>query len=397
MVQEVTNPVPRKPRLMLFTDSFRHGGTERQFVRALQNLDRGKYDLLAGCLRREGPFLAEVQALGIPIVEFAITSLHSFSTLRWFAKLVSFLRREQVDLLHAFDFYTDIFAVPAARCAGVSAVLASRRNLAHHRSAPEIWALRVACALADEVVANSRAAASRVIGIRDSANGTVKVIYNGLNPLEYRLAAPREEIRERLQIAAGLLYVGVVAGLRREKGHRMFLKAAAQVAREHPTAQFVLIGDGSERAQLEALVRELGIAERVLFAGDCDHVAAWLAALDVFVLPSDFESLPNAVLEAMAAGLPVVATRVGGTPEIVEEGKTGFLVDVGDAEMMSRRILDLLRDPALRRAMGEAGCARVQREFTIEQMIERLEGLYDALLQKAAQPLVSANMPRREQ
>jgi glycosyltransferase involved in cell wall biosynthesis len=192
------------------------------------------------------------------------------------------------------------------------------------------------------------------------------------------------------------LLAGVVAALRPEKGHRTFLRAAALVAREHPSAKFVLFGDGSERAALVALASELGIAERVIFAGDRDDIPECLAALDLLVLPSDFESLPNAILEAMAAARPVVATRVGGTPELVEDGQTGYLVPVGDPAAMARRIVELLRDPAKRRAMGEAGRARAGRDFSPATMKQKLEAMYDRLLREkkpVARVLQIGNFP----
>ncbi|MBI1749151.1 MAG: glycosyltransferase [Acidobacteria bacterium] len=386
MSADGTAPGPHCPRLMLFTDSFIHGGTERQLVQALRLLDRAKYDVLVGCLKRRGPFLADVEALGVPVHEFPITSLKRWSTVVWFDRLMKFFRDERIDVVHAFDYYTNLFAVPAAYLAEVPVVIASRRNLAHNRTAFERWALRLVCSLTDRVVANSQAAARSHVGLLTSARRKVEVIYNALEPADYRVEHSAADLRESIGLPAGELLAGVVAALRPEKGHRTFLRAAALVAREHPSAKFVLIGDGSERAALQALAAALGITERVIFTGDRRDVPECLAALDLLVLPSDFESLPNAVLEAMAAARPVVASRVGGTPELVDEGVNGYLVPVGDAEAMARRMLELLRDPVLRRAMGEAGRARVEREFVPARMKQRLEELYDNRL-RAKQPV----------
>jgi glycosyltransferase involved in cell wall biosynthesis len=144
----------------------------------------------------------------------------------------------------------------------------------------------------------------------------------------------------------------------------------------------VVVGDGPERAQLEALAGQLGLADRVHLAGHQQDVRPWLAALDVLVLSSDWEGMPNALLEAMAAGLPIVATAVGGVPEVVVDGATGLLVPPGDPSALAEAITRLLRDPDLRRTMGQAGRARVERRFSINETVRLTEELYATLLEE---------------
>lgn len=373
-----------RARVMLFTDSFIHGGTERQFVETLRLLDRTKYDLLVGCLKRRGPFLSDVEALGVPIMEFPITSLRHRSTLGWMRKLVDFLRTEKIDLIHTFDYYTNLFAIPAARWAGVPVVIASRRNIAHNRTALERAALGTVCRLAHGIVANSELAASVATGGANARNPKVAILYNAVNPREYRTTPYNPELRNALHLPVAAVLVGVLAALRPEKGHRTFLRAAAKVAaawnQPKRDLRFVLIGEGPEQMALQILARELGIAERVVFTGDRRNVADWLAALNLLVLPSDAESLPNAVLEAMASARPVVATRVGGVPEIVEEGVTGLLVPPGDPAAMAAAILKVLGDEGLCRRMGAAARAHIERNFTPARAKEKLEEFYDRLL-----------------
>src|SRR5713226_3015725 len=352
---------------MLFTDSFIHAGTERQVVATLRFLDRGKYDLLVGCLKKCGPFLSEVEAMGIPVAEFPLTSLRRWSTISLMRELARFLRRERVDLVHTFDYYTDLFAIPAARLAGVPVVLGSLRDPLFDRNSVERAAMALVSRLAHGIMANSTAAARFAAGSRDN----VVVIPNAINPEEFVVAESREELRTRLRLPGGLL-IGVLAVLRPQKDHPTFLRAASVIAKLEPRAQFVLIGDGQDRKPLEALARQLGIAERVVFAGDQKNVPEWLTALDIAVLPSVAESLPNAVLEAMACSLPVVATRVGGVPEVVVDGVTGWLVPPRDPAAMAEKTLALIADPAARRAMGAAGRARIEQEFAIASVKQRL-------------------------
>jgi glycosyltransferase involved in cell wall biosynthesis len=363
---------------MLFTGSFVHGGSERQFVEALRHIRGSKYEIEVGCLSRRGPFVRDIEAMGVPIHEFPITSLRKPSTVWHFLRLVKFLRRKRIELLHAFEFYSDVFAVPAARCAGVAAI-ASRRSLAD--TVPRPWLSRLACALAHRVVANSEAACCAA-GLNDSSKDHIDVIHNAISPENYLVSISREQLRKELVLPPDALITGMVAALRAEKGHRTFLRAAAMVARQMPEARFVVVGDGPERRQLEQLASELDIPARVLFAGDQRNVPQWLAAMDLAVLASDTESFPNAVLEAMAAGRAVVCTDVGGVPELVDDGVTGYLVPPSNAEAMSTRIVELLRNPALRRAMGDAGRAKVLRQFTPEQMRNKLEAVYDLVLRE---------------
>ncbi len=383
----------RKPRVMLFTDSFIHGGTERQFVQALRMLDREKYDVLVGCLKRRGPFLAEVEAMGLPVHEFPITSLKRWSTVVLFDRLIKFFETERIDIVHTFDFYTNLFAGIAAYLADVPVGIVSRRDLLVLRRVGPQWALRFTCALATNVVANSQAATR---GLFHSTLNKIAMVPNCIQLNDFVAQKTAEDVRQEIGAGKGTQLVGVLAALRPEKDLETFMRAAAEVHRSTPEVRFVLIGEGSERPKLEAQARELGIAAQVLFLGDRSDVPDLLHALDVFVLSSTTESFPNAILEAMAARRPVVATRVGGTPELVEDGVTGYLVSVGDAAAMGRRIAELLHDPVKRRAMGEAGRARAEREFTPARMRQKLEELYDRLLRErrpVARVLQISNYP----
>jgi len=173
--------------------------------------------------------------------------------------------------------------------------------------------------------------------------------------------------------------VGMVGRLARQKAPGDFLRAAALVAREFPAATFLVVGDGPLRATLEGLARELGIADRVRFLGFRDEVPVVLAALDVFALSSLWEGLPLTILEAMAAGKPVVATSVNGVAEVVQHGRTGWLVSPQQVEQLAAHIVTLLRDPGIARSMGEAGRRRVRERFSIERTVAELSDLYQDL------------------
>jgi L-malate glycosyltransferase len=365
---------------MMFTDSFMHGGSERQFAQIACSLDRNRYDLLLGCLRREGPFLAKVDAAGIPLFEFPINSLYNFHAARMFFRLAGFLRKNRIDILHTFDFYTGVFAIPAGRFARVPVVLASRREIAGLRGAGQSCAIRFACELATAVIANSRAAGERLVGLGFTGNKKVQVLPNCIDLEEVTPRSLAEEVRRQLGIAIGAPVAGVLGNLRPEKDLETFLQAARQIQTVLPDARFLVIGDGPERQKLEHRSAELGLARSVLFLGDRKDVPDLLATIDLLILTSITESFPNAILEAMAIGRPVVATRVGGIPEVVQDGQTGILVTPRKAEEVAERVIMLLKNPALRREMGEAARRRVENEYTVEQVMRKLDGIYSGLL-----------------
>jgi glycosyltransferase involved in cell wall biosynthesis len=375
-------PILDKPRVMLFNNGFLHGGTERQFVRIAQTLDRRKYDLFVGCLRRCGPFLRLIEPLGITLVEFPIRSLYGFDTMLWFWRLVQFLRRNRIAVMHAFDFYTNVFAVPAARLAGVPVVLASRRELLEVRTPWQRRAAGISCRLATGVVANSHAVEADLFRSGFAKSKKVTVIHNGIDHRADRPTVPPQQVRKKLNIPEDAPLVALVADLRPEKDIETFLRAAACIGKAIPETRFLIIGEGSDRQRLEQIALGLGLAQRALFLGDQSQVEDFLALSEVCVLSSWTESLPNAVLEAMSMARPVVATNAGGTQELVKDGETGFLVPVRDFKAMAERIMELLLDSGLSRAMGEAGRKRVERVFSCALMKDRLEALYDTLLRQ---------------
>ena len=211
--------------------------------------------------------------------------------------------------------------------------------------------------------------------------GIVQVVHNGVNAQRFRSDDSHEEARRKLGLAAGAPVVMAVAALIREKGLDTLLRAAAQVLRRFAEARFVLVGEGSSEAELRALAKELGIAEAVWFAGLRSDVETFMRATNVVAVPSVWQEPAGlATLEAMASARPVVASRIGGIPEHVQDGSTGILVTPGAVEEFAGAIIRLLEDPALARRMGEAGRERVEREFSMERWIEDTLGIYSGAL-----------------
>ncbi|MGH9530550.1 MAG: glycosyltransferase [Terriglobales bacterium] len=363
---------PSLPGVFLMTDSFQTGGSERQFAALAHSLDSSLFRVHLGCIQRRGAFLeglGEVPQFGLG---GSLYSLHSIGTR---LKLRRHLRALNIAVAHAFDFYTNLTLIPAALIARVPVVIGSQRQLGDLLSPARSRAQMAMFRRCDAVVCNSRAAAEILVreGIAESS---VVVIGNGLQESCFAETAPARPRRD------GFRRVGMIARMNSAaKNHRDFLQAAARICGRVEDVEFIVIGDGPLRKELELHANKLGLADRVHFLGDRRDITAILASLDVSVAPSSSESLSNVIIESMAAGIPVVASRVGGNPELITKDR-GFLVPPGDDEALASAVERLMQDATLRREFGENARQFARANFTIEQMRRRHEELYTELLEK---------------
>jgi glycosyltransferase involved in cell wall biosynthesis len=378
------------PNVLHIVDSFNQGGTERQAVQLVRLLAAsGRFRPFVACLNAEGVLRTEVERLGLgDVEEYRLTSFHDrnfAAQLRRFARL---MREREIDIVHAHDFYTNVFGMAGASLARTRGRIASKRETEGFRTSAQKFVERCAFRLAHRVVVNADAVGS-MLTRQGVPAAKIATVYNGLDSA--RVRPPKDFTREAALAALGLpsepgrVFVTIVANLRHAvKDHSMFLRAAARVHAEAPEAAFVVAGEGHLEESLREQASELGIGREVFFIGRCVRVAELLAVSDVCVLSSKAEGFSNAILEYMAAGRPVVATDVGGAREAVVEGETGHLVASGDDETMAARIVALLKDPTRARAMGERGRVRVEEKFSCEAQLARTEELYDGLLARAA-------------
>jgi len=378
-----------KPNILHIIDSFEQGGTERQALQLARLLQAsGLCRVQLACLQNKGSLRVEADRLGIgEIREYPLTSFYDRNFTTQLRRLVRFLRANEIHLVHTHDFYTNIFGMTAAEMARVPARIASKRETEGFRSPMQQRAERGAFRLAHRVVANSEAVRHQLIQQGVRAEKVVK-LYNGLD-LE-RVKVPDDLKRDDALAVFGLpvnvkaQFVTIVANLNHAvKDHPTFLRAAARVRANIPGAGFIIAGEGELMPSLRELVAQLGLAQDVFFIGRCQEIAELLFASDVCVLSSTAEGFSNAILEYMAAGRPVVVTNVGGAHEAVVEGETGYIVPAGDAETMAAQIIQLLRDPARARAMGERGRQRIVEQFSCQRNLDNTLGLYANLLGRA--------------
>ena len=331
-------------------------------------------------LRGEGPLAERYASLGIRVEPFPIHSLYSPATVRQAVRLARFLRRENVGVVHCHDQYSNFFSVLSARLAGVPAVIASKRWL--HSPLRYRVANAIGFRAASRVLANSEGVARTLERDDRLSRSQLVVIPNFVD--EAAFVPPTVETtrqwRARLAIDDDAPVVGVIASLLPIKDHATLLHAIARLVANWPTLRLVVVGDGPERERLERLAAQLGIAAHVRFAGHQPNVPSFHHLFDVSVLTSVSEGFPNSLVEAMAAGRPIVATNVGGVPDAVRHEENGLLVPPSNPDALAVALARLLGDPALRERMGAAGARRARADFHATEVITLLTSLYDHLL-----------------
>lgn len=373
------SPLP----LGIFLTSFWPGGTERQMLELVRRLDRERFRVHVACFHREGTWLPLVEQYADSVTEFPIQGFRSRETFRVGAAFRRWCRSNRLAVLHTSDLYANIFGLPLAAAARVPVRIGSRRELNPDKTRAQLAAQRLAYSFAHRVVANSTAAARRLRleGVRRSR---IAQIPNGIDLESFYPAAATSPLRRLV----------TVARLRPEKGHDTLIEATASIARAVPGVTLTIVGDGPMRAELEAQVAARGLQGRVQFTGHTDDVAAVLREHDVFVLASRSEAFPNSVIEAMASGMPVVATDVGGIPELIEHGRNGLLVRPGDAGELSRAVIELLRRQSFARALGCKARVDVLTRYSFDRMVRQFEALY---LAETSERRLPGGLPSRSQ
>lgn len=362
----------RRSRVVFVASTLVTGGAERVVETLAAGLAGRGFDAAVLCLRAAGEIGERVARSGVPVrTGLARFRRDPLAPLR----LAAALREIHPDALVSLDHHDAIFASAlAAAAAGPR-----RRVLMVHSTG--LWGKRGSFSRVDRaalpafgsVVALARSHAAYLVEREGIARDRVVVIPNGVDTERFRpaSAAERAARRRELGVPAGAFAAGIVAALRPEKNHELFLRAAARTAAALPDARFLVVGEGGEAGTLQALAGTLGLGERVLFLGRRDDVPAVLAALDVLVLPSHpvVETFPLVVLEGMASGLAVVAADVGSIREMLVDGEEGFIVPSGDEGALADRLAALAGDAARRERAGAAGRRRVVRDFTVDAMI----------------------------
>lgn len=354
------------------------GGAEMFVRRAAPLLRRSGWDLRVVTLVSGGPLVAELSADGVPVVELGVRGPQDAGVLLRLARL---WQAAPPDLVHTHLYHAGLVGRLVARQVGIRRVVVHQHGAELGRGRLRTLLDRAAAGLVDNYVTSCRAVA-QILNERERVPATrITIIYNGLEAAV--LARPAgEQHPPGWPLPPGALALGCVGRLAVEKGQDVLLEALVRLNNTGKELHTVLIGTGAQAAVLAARAAHADLAGRVHFTGERRDIPAWLACFDLFVLPSRWEGISLALLEAMAAGLPVIATAVGGTPEVVEDGVTGLLVLPNDPRSLARAIQRLVEQPALRLSLGQAGRERVASHFNLEGSLRQLDKLYRSLLGK---------------
>jgi glycosyltransferase involved in cell wall biosynthesis len=356
------------------------GGAEYQLYELLRGLDRSRFEPAVCVLAAHGYWAAPIRKLGVEVTEIAGTRSADPGRLR---RLRGVLRAARPHLLHTILWSGNSYGRLAAIGLGIPVVIAAERNLI----ARPPWQVRVerlldrwtACYLV-----NSQSIADRLVGRQGLAAAKMRVVHNGIDLARVpAFSLERATARSALGFDPARRLVAQVGRLEAQKDYPTFLEAARQVAAAVPDVDFLIAGVGALQADLEAMAARLGLGDRVRFLGLRHDVPALLGGVDVLALTSRWEGLPNVVIEAMATGAVAVATDVGGCPELIVPGETGFLVPPGEPVAVARAILDVLETPTLAARLAAAARRRIEDEFAVGAMVAKTAAVYDACLQAA--------------
>jgi glycosyltransferase involved in cell wall biosynthesis len=356
-------------------------GTERLVSETAVRLDPSRIDVHVCCLENS-PRLEEL-GRSCKVKVFPATSLNSFNGIRQIRAFRRYLREMRIDVMHAFMTRTAILGVAAFPDSSCKAIVTSRLSIDWYTPLLTAFFRYYMNPRTTRIFANSEGVKRFVLAQEKAPAGQVDVIYQGVDMTRYSSENGDPAAAAALGIPASCKVVGIVANYRPIKDLPLFLRAASIVAAQVPDAAFLLVGKGELYEELMRQAEELKISHAVFFSNGRGHVSDYLRRMSIAALSSESEGFSNAILEYMAAGLPVVATDVGGNGEAIEHGKTGFLVKERDPAAFAAPIVELLKNDELRCAMGQRALDRCRRFFSMEAFIGRLETYYRDLVESA--------------
>jgi glycosyltransferase involved in cell wall biosynthesis len=375
-IRSVATGIKRRVRVLQLTSSLGFYGAEQVIMTLITALDRESFDVSLATLEKKRvsstAIVSAAKTAGIDAVALPCRGWLDWNAIQGLKSLVE---EENIEILHCHEPKSRLYGAIVSRMTGIPMVathhLWTGQNLRTRLVESIDAAVLHGC---DKVIAVSSSVAESMRRVLVSSR-QIEVILNGIDLSSFQDELPTDELRASLGIPSGLPVIGAVGRLDIQKGHERLIEAARKITDAGQDAFYIIAGEGVERPRLEALVRDLGLSDRVLLPGYQSDIRPYLAMMDVFVLPSRREGTPMALLEAMAMRKPVVATAVGGVPDVLTDGVDGIMLPENGAGL-GDALLRLLRDPAFARQMARAGRRRVETEFSSSRMAGRYEDVY---------------------
>ncbi len=355
------------------------GGAERQLYLLLKGL-RSQYDFIVVSYDKERlDYMDAIQSLGVQVIVI-LKGPGLIGRLRFLKELRNLIRTIAPDIVHTWlssaNFWGRIACLLSKK---KRRIIASVRNVGEmDKKILETLADRLLAKKTDVIIANTFAARNYMLSYKIPEK-KIRVIHNGIDPKSYDFSATKGEIRKQLSIPQDKVLIGTVGRMMPQKNHFMFVEVAREILRKRNDVHFVLVGDGELRQNIEALISKYGLCEMFTLTGQRDDIPQLLRAFDIFILTSLWEGLPNVIMEAMCARLPVVATDVGGVSELISPGENGFLVPPNDINSMVRDINKLIDSAKLRSDFGLSGRSKIERQFSLKNTYDLYSSIYDEL------------------
>ena len=368
----------QKIRALHLVEDLKIGGAERLIADIAEGLDSQKFDVTVWCVARGGEIADELNEKGIKVKILGIISYYNPLNI---LKLARLLRKAKPDIVHIHGYFASVIGRIAAKIAGILILINHVHSTYWDYRKRHILMEKFLSIFTHKIICCSKAVEDFVRDYERIKPSKTVVIYNSVDEDNFSTFKNGSSAKAQLGVDSGVSLVGTVSSLAPHKGHKYLIQAAPMILDILPSTKFLIVGDGILREKLEEQVKNLNLISNVIFTGTRKNIPDLLSAMDIFVLPScSREGLGISIIEAMAAEKPVVATDIGGIPEVVKNGETGLLVLPRNSEALAQAIIELLRNPKKANTMGKKGKIRFQEKFTNKRMLSEVENLYVALL-----------------
>jgi len=367
-------------RILFLVNGFAIGGAEVKLLELVKEIKKRSpqtYYPIVCAIGQGGPLQERFEKMNVETYVFP--KKHKYDVFLIY-KVYQLLKKKRIDILQTNLYYADIIGAYAAKLAGMTKVISwDAMTAPYHYGIKNLLAYRLASKWFVVSVAVSNAIKTKIIQERHVPADKTTTIHYGVD-LQYFLDTKNQAYRKILGFHSKDIVLGTVARLSEQKGHRYLIDAIKEIVKKYENIRVLFIGDGPLRKKLELQVNQLGLDSIIKFLGFRSDVKEILGVLDIFILPSLFEGLPNVVLEAMACGKPVIATNVSGIPEIIVDHQTGILIPPKDSNAIVQAIFQMLENPKKMKMMGKMSRKRVEEEFNLKKQVNSFIELYEKML-----------------
>ena len=364
----------RVPILFMIPLLYGYAGTEKHLLSIVSNIDRKRFIPHVCYFRGSKELVGLFEEKNVVCEKFEMERIYGFRAIKNMWKINKYIRKNRIKILQTFHPKGDLYGPLVGRMSGTPIIISSRRDLGFNRK--NITIQKGINYLVQYMIAPSKAVKKVVIEKENVSEDKVRVIYNGVDTEYFKPEKKKFSWRSEERLQNSNFIITIIANLHKIKGVEYFIRAASLIAQKIPESRFIIIGNGSEKDFLKKLAVQFGIFEKIIFTGIIDNIKDYLAVSDAYICSSLSEGFSNSILEAMAMGLPVVATDVGGNQEAVADGESGFIVPTQDYQEIASKVIELYRNHDLRNEMGAKGRIIVEERFTLERMLREHEKLY---------------------